>query len=613
MKTSVKIYKRMLGFLKPYMHLFLFAILLSVAIVTLEGMAVWFLGTLPQTLFQPQTVIIEKPQIFDFSTINAYLKYFTCKIVRSEKINNPLAVVCLLIIISYTIKNILFYINKLVVRNLNLNVVKDMRNLLYGHVLMLPVSYYDRNKSGRIVSHIINDVAQVNKSLADTLNKSVMDPLELIFFVTMLFIINFKLTLLVFLIYPGLILLIVQIGKTVKRRSRRVLDKFSGLVSVLTETIQGVRAVKMFNMNTVEKEKFAKENKRYIKASFRAEQINAVLVPLTETLAMYVTATLLWYGGNQSLAGSPHFTPEDFFRFLFFLFSSYRPLKALGVINNNIQTGIAAAERVIGLLNIETEPLTEKADQPNPIFNHDVVFDNVSFKYPGCTDDVLKNLSLTVSKGSVVAIVGSSGAGKTTVLDLLPRFYTVTDGSIRIDGQDINSMNLISLRNLFGIVSQETILFNDTIQNNIAYGSMHATPNEIHAAAAAANAQEFIERLPQGMDTVIGEQGAMLSGGQRQRLSIARALLRNPQILILDEATSALDTESERLVQLAIDNLISNRTTFVVAHRLSTIKHADTIVVLEGGKIIEQGSHEELLALNKRYKYFYDIQFSAAK
>jgi len=610
MKSSLKTYKRMLGFLKPYMHLFIISAVLSVAIVSFNGMSIWFLGSLPQTLFKPDTVITVKPAL-SLGTINEYLKYVTLKLTRNTTFDNPITLICLLIVITFTLKNILLYINKLVLKRLDLNVVRDMRNLLYRHVLLLPVTYYDRNKSGNLVSHILNDIAQINRSMADTLIDSIMEPMHLIFFITMLFIINVKLTIIIFVIYPILSFFIIKIGKSVKRRGRRSLENLSGMISVLTETIQGIRAVKMFNMNNHEAEKFEGENKKFIRSSYKAEKAKALLVPLVETLGVYVSAILLWYGSKESLSGSANFTPEDFFRFLFFLFSSYKPFKTIGTINNHIQTGIAAAERVFKLLNTPAEDLRAGTAKSNGHgFKQGIRFDKVSFKYPTGKDFVLQDLSFSVKKGEIIAIVGSSGAGKSTILDLLPRFYDISGGTISIDGKDIRDINLFDLRDMFGIVSQETILFNDTVANNLRYGSNDANIDRIKAAAEAANAMEFIARMPQGFDTVIGEQGAMLSGGQRQRLSIARALLKNPPILIFDEATSALDTESERLVQTAIDNLIHNRTTFVVAHRLSTIRHANTIIVLEGGKIIEQGAHAELLALNKRYKYFYDIQFS---
>ncbi|MDO5577587.1 MAG: ATP-binding cassette domain-containing protein, partial [Fibrobacter sp.] len=353
------------------------------------------------------------------------------------------------------------------------------------------------------------------------------------------------------------------------------------------------------------------ENENFIHHSYRSTTMEALSSPLTEVLGVAVVIILLWYGGSQVLTNSS-FGAEDFVRFLIFLFSTFTPLKELTKINNTLQKGFAAAERVFSLLDTPAEPIVNSIEHARPPkFENSIELKNVTFSYPKCNEIVLNDLSFTIKKGSSIALVGSSGAGKSTILDLLPRFYDITSGSILIDGKDIRGISIAGLRNLFGIVSQETILFNETIFNNIAYGLKNATSEDVMRAAKAANALEFIEKLPEGLNTVIGERGVMLSGGQRQRLSIARALLRNPPVLILDEATSALDTESEKLVQAAINNLMENRTALIVAHRLSTIQNADTILVIENGTVVESGSHTELLALNKRYKYFHDIQFSS--
>jgi ATP-binding cassette, subfamily B, bacterial MsbA len=492
---------------------------------------------------------------------------------------------------------------------LNLRIVRDMRDTLYSHCLALPVTYYDRNKSGSIISLIINDISMINASMTGTVNNLLLEPVRLICFVSLLLIISPMLTLLVFVIYPVLIWIILTIGKTVRRRSTRVLQNFSGLMSVLYETVNGIRAVKMFNMNEAETKKFRDENERFTHNSFRSTRMGQLSSPLTETLGILVTVILLWYAGSQVLTGNG-LTAEDFVRYLLLLISSYTPFKRLANVNSTIQGGIAAAERVFGLLDTPREPLRPYAPASAPRFEKEIAFSDVCFTYPGSPDEVLHNVSFSVAKGQVVAIAGSSGGGKSTILDLLPRFYEITGGTITIDGRDIRDCDLVGLRHVFGIVSQETILFNDTVANNISYGIVSASAQSIEQAAVAANALEFVKELAQGMNTVIGEKGVMLSGGQRQRLAIARALLRNPPILILDEATSSLDTESERLVQSAINNVMANRTVLVVAHRLSTILSADRILVLEQGRIVEQGTHRELLALGGRYKYLYDIQFA---
>jgi subfamily B ATP-binding cassette protein MsbA len=606
---SLKIYLRCLKFLKPFVFLFIIAGLISSFVVMMDGISLWLLGSLPKVLFDPSGIVIHKPEL-SLNTINEYLKYYSYRLLSSHDKTDGLMLVCAGIVILYTLKNFLNYISKIITNYLNLGITYDMRNFFYRQLLLLPISFFDRNKSGKIVALLINDLNQINSSITGAINNIFIEPLRLLFFISMLLIINIKLTIVVFIIYPLLALIIMATGKSVRRRIKRELDSFAGMFAILTETVSGIRLVKMFNMNVNEYTKFQTENNSYRTKAMRSAKIRELQSPLTECMAVYVTAILLWYGGSSALAMQSSFTAEDFFRFLFFLLASYQPIKALGNANNSIQAGIGAGQRVFYLLSIEPEPLIESARKEVPSFQTSIAFNNVSFSYPGFDQVVLNNVSFSVKKGEILAIVGSSGAGKSTILDLLPRFYDIDKGSITIDNVDIRTMPMSGLRELFGIVSQETILFNDTVRANICYGTAQSDDQEILNAAKAANALEFIRQLPEGLDTTIGDKGVLLSGGQRQRLSIARALLRNPQILILDEATSSLDTESEKLVQTAIDTLLSNRTSFVVAHRLSTIQHAGRVIVLDKGVIVETGTHAELLNLGQRYKYFYDIQFS---
>ncbi|MBN1306835.1 MAG: ABC transporter ATP-binding protein [Chitinispirillaceae bacterium] len=608
---NLKLYRRMISYLSAYWPWITLSVLLSFLVVNFEALSLWFGASLLQTLFDPSAVETAKPS-FTLAGLNGLLKYHTWRLIRRENPLDSLKLVCLLMAATFLAKNVLIYGKSLVMATLNLNVVKDLRNQLQRHALKLPVSWYDRSKSGAIISIILNDAASINASMTSTFDRLFVEPMRVIFFITLLLIINVKLTLVIFVIFPLLGILIAAVGKAVRRRSKRVLEHMAGLVSILHETIVGIRAVKMFNMHLIEAEKFRGENRRFIHHSFRSTAVGAVSSPLTEVLGVVVVIILLWYGGRQVLRADG-FGAEDFVRFLIFLFSTFTPLKALTTITNTLQSGFAAADRVFAVLDAPVEPLAEPVPGATPPFTRSIEFSHVTFAYPGTDTEVLRDLSFTVRKGSIVALVGSSGAGKSTVLDLLPRFYDITGGAILIDGVDIRDCTLTGLRHLFGIVAQETVLFNDTVCNNISYGSPGAPRDLVIEAARAANALEFIEKMPLGFDTMIGERGVMLSGGQRQRLSIARALLRNPPVLILDEATSSLDTESELLVQSAINNLIANRTAIVVAHRLSTIRHADTILVLEEGRITEQGSHAELLALGKRYKYFYDIQFATGE
>jgi subfamily B ATP-binding cassette protein MsbA len=600
----------MLGYLKPYIPMLVSTGILSLLVVVFESLSLWFSGSLISSIFKPESLSMVKPA-FEINNFNEILKYWTYLLIKRENVFDSLKIVCFCVISFFFAKNVFSYIKGLVTGNLNYFISRDMRNHLYGHALVLPVTYFDRNRSGNIISLMFNDIAAINNSMTGTFEKVITDPLRLIFFISILLIISPKMTLFVFAIYPVLGFLVAQIGITVRRRSRRSLESVSGLSSIMNETVNCIRVVKMFNMNEDEENKFRAENQYFTKTCFRSQVFNALSSPLVETLGILMVAGLLWFGGRDVLLGKS-FTAEDFLRFLAFLFMMFQPLKSMSQVNNSIQTGLAAAERVFTLVDTPPEQLSSAAVAAVPAFKEEIRFSNVRFTYPGTSEEVIHNVSFTVKKGQVVALVGSSGSGKTTILDLLPRFYDISGGGITIDGVDIKGFDLVGLRGLYGIVSQETVLFNDTVQNNIAYGFTGAPLEKVVEAAKAAQAWEFIEKMPQGLATVIGERGVMLSGGQRQRLAIARALLRNPAVLILDEATSALDTESERYVQDAINNLMKNRTALVVAHRLSTIVRADHILVLENGRLTEQGTHEELMKLNKRYKYLYEIQFGSA-
>jgi subfamily B ATP-binding cassette protein MsbA len=611
---NLKLYRRMMRYALPYWPLLILSVVLSFLVVNFEAVSLWFAASLANMLFHPAALLPVRPA-FSLHTLNDTLKYWTYRIILRDNPLDSLKVVCALMASSFLMKNVLTYIKSVVMAQLNLAIVQDMRNELFGHALRLPVTYYDRERSGNIISLVVNDIASINESMTSTFDKLFTEPIRVVFFIGMLFAVNVKLTLAIFIIFPVLGLVIAAIGQSVRRRSKRMLESLSGLLSILHETVGGIRAVKMFNMDGFETAKFNKENELFVHRSFRANNISSISSPLTEVLGVVVVILLLWYGGQEVLKTTHQgsiigFHAEDFIRFLIFLFSTFTPLKNLSSVNNSLQKGFAAAERVFAIVDSPAEPLRPVRPGAVPVFNDEITFSQVSFTYPGSEEEVLHEVSFSLKKGSIIALVGSSGSGKSTLLDLLPRFYPVTKGAIRIDGRNISEFDLSGLRSLFGIVAQETFLFNDSIRNNIAYGLAGADTALIIEAAKAAHAWEFIERLPDGLDTMIGDRGVMLSGGQRQRLAIARALLRNPPILILDEATSSLDTESERLVQDAINRLVQDRTVLVVAHRLSTIRHADHILVLDKGSIIEQGTHEDLLRANRRYKYLYDIQFA---
>lgn len=602
------LYRRTFRFLRPHLPLFALSSALSIGIVGLESLTVWLIAPLSRTLFTPGANAPSRP---DVSIANAYdlLKYHTYEYLSGIDPVVALKIVCIVLVAAVAAKNAVIYVKNILVALVRLRVERDLRGELYQHALCLPVTYYDRNSSSSVISLVVRDVTAFNASMTGTLDKLILEPMRVLVFIGIMTMVSPRLALAVILVLPVLTACIGAIGKAVRRRSKRVLEKFAGIVAILNETVGGIRTVKLFGMESTEGHKFNAENNQYVHRSLRSVRIERLAGPITETLGAVVASALLWYGGREVLAGGG-LDPEDFLVMLGLVFSCFKPLKALASVNSRLQAGFAAAERVYGVLDAPPESERERIPSTAPDFGSAVTFDNVCFTYPGTTDQVLDSVSFSLQRGQVVALVGPSGSGKSTILDLLPRFYDVSSGRITLDGTDLRDFPLSGLRQMFGIVAQETVLFNDSVFNNIAYGCSAAAEESVLACAQAANALEFIEKLPDGMQSRVGERGVMLSGGQRQRLAIARALLRNPPVLILDEATSALDTESERLVQSAISRLMENRTALVVAHRLSTVRDADLILVIDDGRIVERGRHDELLAQDGRYRALHDLQFS---
>jgi len=581
---------------------------LSSVVVVLEGLSLWLSAPLVNTLFLPDATAPERPA-FEISNAYGLLKYYTYSYLQQYDPLTALKMVCLFMALAFLAKNAVMYIKNLVLARVSLHVERDLRNAIYSHAMRLPVSYYDRNRSGDIISLVVRDVSMIESSMTNTLDKLILEPMRIMFFIAMLFAISLRLSLAVLVVLPILATVIAVVGAAVRRRSTRMLKTFSGLMSILHETVGGIRAVKLFGMEHVEAERFEAETQRFVDRSFRSAMAGRLTGPFTEVLGVSVAVVMLWFGGRATLVGQG-ISAEDLVLFLIYVFSCLKPIKTLSGVHNALQAGFAAAERVLSVLDLTKEGVSA-ASGTRPVLHEKIEFSHVDFVYPGTEKKVLSDITFTVPKGSVVALVGPSGSGKSTILDLLPRFYDPTSGNIRIDGTDVRDIDLSHVRSYFGAVAQETILFNDTVYNNIAYGATGATRERIIECAKAANAWAFIEQMPQGLTTLIGERGIMLSGGQRQRLAIARALLRNPPVLILDEATSALDTESERLVQNAINTLMANRTVLVVAHRLSTIRHADEILVLEQGRIIERGTHENLMKSDGRYRSIHELQFAS--
>lgn len=527
-----------------------------------------------------------------------YLNYKVTQLTEDKGFEVAILFVISIIIITAFLKNITNYFASYHVTRLRNGVLKDLRQKLYNVIINLPISYYSERRKGDVMSRMLGDVNEVKNSFFQVLELVVREPLTIIFSIVTMFIISPKLTLFVFLFIPISGFIISRVGKNLKSKSTKAQEQNGLQISILDETLSGLKVVKGFNSENVFITKFNNSLDRLLRLSNSIGNKNNLASPLSEFLGILTIATLLWYGG-QLVIVDKSLAPTTFIAYIALAYTILTPAKAISKASYQVKTGLAAAERVFSLLEQENTIINKENAVVKTSFNTSISIENINFKYE--EENVLKNFSLEVPKGKTVALVGQSGSGKSTIANLLTRFYDVQEGSVKIDGIDIKDMTLESLRNLMGLVTQDSILFNDTIKNNILLGKQDATDEEIIAALKIANAYEFVKDLPNGIETNIGDAGGKLSGGQKQRLSIARAVLKNPPIMILDEATSALDTESEKFVQVALENMMQNRTSIVIAHRLSTIQKADNIVVMHKGEIVEQGTHDELLTLNGTY------------
>ncbi|MFN4197829.1 MAG: ABC transporter ATP-binding protein [Flavobacterium sp.] len=557
----------------------------------------------------------EKPNFTSIWEIPNYLKeylyYYISYLSENKGVQYALILVVALVISTFLLKNLFNYLalnHLMIVKN---GVLRDLRKKMFDKIIALPVSYYSEKRKGDVMARMLNDVNEVRNSFFQILELIVKEPLTIIFTIGAMMAISFKLTLFVFIFIPISGFIITKIGKSLKAKSKKAQEENGYLISIVEETLGGLKIVKGYNAEANFSEKFTNSVQRLFRLSNSIGRKNNLSSPMSEFMGIVVIAILLWYGGNMVLldTGANGEDLLDGSKFLVYIGLAYNiltPAKAISKASYQVKTGLAAAERVFEV--IEVDNIIE--DQPNAIdkkdFNQAIVLKDIYFKYED--DYVLKNFNLEIPKGKTVALVGQSGSGKSTIANLLTRFYDVNEGNISIDGVEIKDIKLKSLRHLMGLVTQDSILFNDSIKNNLLIGKPGATDDEIMEALRIANAHEFVKDLPNGIDTKIGDAGGKLSGGQKQRLSIARAVLKNPPIMVLDEATSALDTESEKLVQVALENMMQNRTSVVIAHRLSTIQKADTIVVMNKGEIVEQGSHSELISKNGMYAKLVSMQ-----
>jgi len=486
-------------------------------------------------------------------------------------------------------------------------VITDIRQELFGKLIRLPIPYHDVNTSGRLVSRVVNDVTLMANAVAGVLKDIFQQGLTFLAMMGVIFYQNWRLGSLSVIVIPVAVFTMVRMGKRLRALAASGQERMGDMASTLQETLSGIRMVKAYGREESEAARFQQSNRSFLRTTMKAIQVSSLGSSHMEVIGVVGVAVIIWYGGFLVINGS--MTPGEFFSFLTAMFMAFAPIRKLSGSNNAIQQALAAAERVFGVLDLKTEQEAEKGRLELPEIAQSVTFDDVTFHYESQSVPALKDINLTIRAGEMVALVGSSGSGKTTLVNLIPRFYEPAAGRILIDGIDIQSYTLRSIRSQIGMVSQDVVLFDDSVRNNIAFGREDATDEEIVQAARLAYAHDFVERLPEGYRTVVGEKGVKLSGGERQRLAIARAILRDPPLLILDEATSALDTESERVVQLALANLMKNRTTVVIAHRLSTIQQADRIMVLARGSIVEVGTHDELLRRGGQYQRLHAMQF----
>ena len=541
-------------------------------------------------------------------SITAYVKYLIAHGGQEYGKLNVLVIICLFVIATVFLKNLFRYLAMYSLAPIRNGVVRDMRNKLFNKTLELPLSYYSEERKGDIISRMTTDVQEIEWSIMQSLEMIFREPLTIVIFLVMMFVVSAKLTIVSFVLLPITALLIGQIGKSLKKSASRGKEKMGVLLSIMDETLGGLRIIKGFNAEKKANEKFQNENQQYTNISIKMYRKVDLASPLSEFLGITVLVAILYLGGQMVIDDNT--MDGTLLIFYLVMFSQLlTPAKSFTTAYYNVQKGLASSERIDKILNAEITIKDAPDAKSITKFEKEIEYKNVSFAYrEGEVGWVLNNVNLKIEKGKTIALVGQSGSGKTTLADMLPRFYDTTKGEILIDGISVKSAKMKDIRALMGIVTQESILFNDTVFNNIAFGIEGVTEQQVIEAAKIANAHEFIVQMPEGYQTNIGDRGSKMSGGQRQRMSIARAVLKNPPILILDEATSALDTESERLVQDALNKLMKNRTSVVIAHRLSTIQHADEIIVMQKGEIIERGTHSELLSKKGAYSKLHEMQ-----
>ena len=599
------IYFRLSKLVLSFWPIIILSTLSAFVYVLFNTLSIWLTASLINNILTDFDQLLFKHQTLsdNIVTLNDRLKYWTNEIILRDTPRKTLKTLCVTILIVFFVKNIFLYIKNMSLTYIQFNLITKIRSKLYNHFHSLSISFFDKNRSGELASIVLNDVSNMRVALGTSFHKVLIEPINILVFLSILFIINVKLAIIALGIVPITTFIIITIGQSIRRKSKRTAEQIASIMGTMTEILNSVRIVKAFGNESFEKIRFKKDQERYYNLISRRAKLRLTASPITETIGAIIGVLLLWIGGLDVLVYKI-MNSEDFIRFILIMFSILAPIRLLSNVGVELQAGIASAERVFNIL--DTKP--DIIEKVNPIqlkeFKSGIELKKVNFFYEE-GQMVISDVSFKINKGYMVAIVGPSGAGKSTIGDLISRFYDVKSGGIFIDGSDIRDYSIESLRKNIGIVTQETILFDESIEFNITYGLNKYSQESLFDAATAANALSFITKQPKGFNTVIGEKGVKLSGGQRQRLAIARAILRNPPILVLDEATSSLDTKSERKVQSAIENLMRDRTTVVIAHRLSTVQKADLIIVLENGHVIEKGTHDTLLASKGLYSQLY--------
>lgn len=613
------LYKRLISYLLPYYRRIILVFLFNFLFVIFNTLSMWIVAPFLTTLFneppaaqqveQQETPAPAEKEESSIFNLNEWLKEMLAGFIDTGDRLGTLKMLCYFIFSTFLLKNIFAFAEFYVISYVEQKVIKTLRVEVYNHVLRLPMSFFNQMKIGNLISRITNDIDAVNVALNRGFTKLIRDPILIFIYIFLLFNISWQLMLISILVVPLTAIIIQRIGKSLKRKSRRVQERLAEITNTLQEKLSGIKVVKAFAAERYENKIFYENTDRHFRETLRRVRLKRLSGPLSETVGVAVMVGVLWIGGQLVMQGQL-LSSEDFVRFIILLYALLAPIKSFGEMNNNIQIALASGRRMFDLLDAP-HTISDHVDAKTKIaFEKSIEFRDVHFSYSKEGGGVLHGVDLAIQRKEKVALVGSSGAGKTTLVNLLPRFYEVNSGEILVDGVNIKQIRLESLRRLMGIVTQEVILFNDTVAHNIGYGLESIDIEQIKSAAKLANAYDFIMDLPNQFDTIIGERGLMLSGGQRQRISIARAILKNPPILIFDEATSSLDSESEFLIQGAVENLMKDRTVIIIAHRLSSIVNSDKIAVMENGRVIDSGTHEELLKTSDRYCHLYELQFS---